>query len=236
MAVEGQTTSFARLQGRIHITDSRRARRTGIAVFCYLFDLLVLDDADLTRLPLRARKQVLRQAFVFDDPLRFSVHRDTDGEAFYEEACRHGWEGLIAKRADSVYTSGRTRDWLKHKCARRQEFVVGGFTEPRGTRVGFGALLVGYYDDGRLRYAGKVGTGYDAATLRRLRAKLDDLEQDESPFSERVREPGAHWTRPELVAEVAFSEWTGDGKLRHPRYQGLRTDKHPRDVVREAAT
>ena len=233
VAFDGETTSFERLQGRIHITDPARARRTGIAVHCYLFDLIVLDDADLSGLPVVARKEVLHRAFDFDDPLRFSVHRTGDGTSFYEEACRHGWEGLIAKRADATYPSGRSRDWLKLKCGRRQEFVVGGFTEPHGTRTGFGALLIGYYDNGALRYAGKVGTGYDSATLQRLRATLDSLEQDDSPFAARVREPGAHWTRPELVAEVAFSEWTADGKLRHPRYAGLRTDKNPHDVVRE---
>jgi bifunctional non-homologous end joining protein LigD len=237
VAFEGDTTSFSRLQGRIHITDPARARRTGIAVYCYLFDLMVLGTADLTRLPLRARKQALRAAFTFDDPLRFSAHRNTDGEAFYDEACRHGWEGLIAKRAASTYTAGRSRDWLKLKCGHGQEFVVGGFTEPRGMRIGFGALLLGYYQDGELRYAGKVGTGYDTATLRGLRARLDELEQPDPPFTGRVHvagEAGVHWTRPELVAEVAFSEWTGDGRLRHPRFEGLRTDKAATDVVREA--
>lgn len=236
VAFEGDTTSFARLQGRINITDPVRARRTGIAVYCYLFDILVLGDADLSRLPLRARKEVLRQAVTFDDPLRFSAHRNTDGEAFYAEACTRGWEGLIAKRANSTYTAGRSRDWLKLKCGQRQEFVVGGFTEPRGTRVGFGALLIGYYEEGDLRYAGKVGTGYDTATLRQLRARLDQIEQGDPPFTGRVHvagERGVHWTRPELVAEVAFSEWTGDGRLRHPRFEGLRTDKAATDVVRE---
>lgn len=180
---------------------------------------------------------MLRQAFTFDDPLRLSVHRNTDGEAFYAEACKHGWEGLIAKRANSTYTAGRSRDWLKLECGQGQEFVVGGFTEPRGTRIGFGALLIGYYQGGDLRYAGKVGTGYDSATLRQLRARLDQIEQADSPFTGRVHvagEPGVHWTRPELVAEVAFSEWTGDGRLRHPRFEGIRTDKAATDVVREA--
>lgn len=236
VAFEGHTTSFARLQGRIHITEPDRSRRTGIAVYCYLFDLPVLDGADLSKLPLRTRKLVLRQAFTFEDPLRFSAHRNTDGEAFYAEACRRGWEGLIAKRADSAYTPGRSRHWLKLKCSQRQEFVVGGFTEPRGTRVGFGALLIGYYQDDDLWYAGKVGTGYDTTTLQQLRARLDQLEQADPPFADRVHdagERGVHWTRPELVAEVAFSEWTSDGRLRHPRFEGLRTDKAATDVVRE---
>lgn len=235
VAFEGGTTSFARLQRRIHLTDPDRARRTGVAVFCYLFDLPVLGDADLGRLPLRVRKQILRRAFAFDDPLRYSVHRNTDGQAFYDEACRSGWEGLIAKRADSTYVGGRSRDWLKLKCAFRQEFVIGGFTEPRGSRVGLGALLIGYHRDGGLKYAGKVGTGYDTATLRQLRRQLSELEQAESPFADRVRMADAHWVHPKLVAEVAFSEWTGDGRLRHPRFEGLRADKDAADVVRESA-
>lgn len=233
VAFDGATTSFSRLQGRIHLTDPERARRTGIAVFCYLFDLPNLDGTDLRRLPLRTRKQVLRDAFTFTDPLRFSAHRNGDGEAYLAEACARGWEGLIAKRADAAYVSTRSRDWLKLKCSRRQELVVGGFTEPKGARVGFGALLVGYHDGRGLRYAGKVGTGYGTATLRSLRERLDGLATDDPPFVDRVREAGAHWVRPELVAEVGFTEWTGDGRLRHPRFLGLRTDKPAADVVRE---
>ena len=198
-----------------------------------MFDLLVCEDYDLTQLPLRARKQVLRRAFDFRDPLRLSTHRNTDGETYYRKACELGWEGLIAKRADSVYRSGRTTDWLKLKCVKDQEFVIGGFTDPTGSRPGLGAVLVGYYDASeRLCYAGKVGTGYDAETLRSLRRRLDRLTREKSPFSTAVRER-AHWVRPQLVAEIGFSEWTRDGRLRHPRFQGLRTDKSPRDVVRE---
>lgn len=233
VAFDGATTSFSRLQRRIHLTDPARARRTGIAVFCYLFDLPNLDGTDLRRLPLRTRKQVLRDAFTFTAPLRFSAHRNRDGEAYLAEACARGWEGLIAKRADAPYVSRRSRDWLKLKCSRRQELVVGGFTEPRGSRIGFGALLVGYHDERGLRYAGKVGTGYDTATLRSLRERLDALAVDDSPFVDRVRETSARWVRPLLVAEVAFTEWTGDGRLRHPRFLGLRTDKAADDVVRE---
>jgi DNA ligase D-like protein (predicted ligase) len=233
VAFDGRQTSFARLQARINLADPRRIAATGVDVYVYLFDLLVFGAADLTRLPLRARKRVLRKVFEFGGRLRYSTHRNTDGEAFYQQACARGWEGLIAKRADSRYQSGRSRDWLKFKCVRDQELVVGGFTDPAGSRQGFGALLVGYYDGRRLRYAGKVGTGYNDLLLRDLRARLDGLEQDASPFDERVREAGAHWVRPRLVAEIGFTEWTTDGKLRHPRFVGLRTDKDPQDVVRE---
>jgi bifunctional non-homologous end joining protein LigD len=236
VAFDGNQTSFSRLQGRLGITDPRRARATGIAVYLYLFDLLVLDGYDLTGLALRDRKRILRAAVRFADPLRFSVHRNTDGERYLREACTWGWEGLIAKRADSVYRPGRrSDDWLKFKCVREQEFVVAGFTDPAGSRVGFGALLIGYYERGALRYAGKVGTGFDERVLRRLRTQFDRLRRSESPFADRVRERGAHWLRPELVAQVGFTEWTRDGRLRHPRYLGLREDKPADQVVREDA-
>ncbi|MFN2555356.1 MAG: non-homologous end-joining DNA ligase, partial [Nitriliruptorales bacterium] len=199
VAFEGRRTSFARLQARIHLREPQRARRTGVSVYYYLFDLLHLDGYDTRRLPLRARKSLLRAAFEFVDPLRFTPHRNHEGEAYYAQACRSGWEGVIAKRAGSRYTSGRSRDWLKFKCVSAQEFVIGGFTEPQGSRVGLGALLVGYHEDGSLRYAGKVGTGYDEATLRTLRDRLDELEQVRSPFHENVREKGVHWVEPKLV-------------------------------------
>jgi bifunctional non-homologous end joining protein LigD len=234
VAFNGKQTSFATLQGRIHLTDRDRIEATGVRVFYYLFDLLYFDGSDARPLPLRQRKKLLNQAFDFTDPLRFSSHRNGDGETFYEQACARGWEGLIAKRATAPYQGGRSRDWLKFKCVRDQEFVVGGFTDPNGSRVGFGALLLGYYDSGRLRFAGKVGTGYDVAMLRHLRATLDDLVTTSSPFAEPVRERGAHWVHPVLVVQVTFAEWTGDGKLRHGRFSGIRDDKAATDVVREA--
>jgi bifunctional non-homologous end joining protein LigD len=233
VAFDGAQTSFATLQPRIHLTDPADALATGINVYYYLFDLLYFDDFDATSLPLRQRKQLLRDAFDFGDPLRFSAHRNGEGERFYAQACERGWEGLIAKRADSPYRHGRSGDWLKFKCVRDQEFVVGGFTDPQGSRAGFGALLIGYYEGERLRFAGKVGTGYDNALLQHLRARLDSLEQDASPFAERIRDRGLHWVRPEVVVEVGFAEWTGDGRLRHPRFSGLREDKDAGDVVRE---
>jgi DNA ligase D-like protein (predicted ligase) len=233
VAFDGEQTSFARLQSRIHLSGAARIAATGVEVFYYLFDLLAFDGVDLTGLPLRDRKRVLREAFDFRDPLRLSEHRDDDGEAFYREACERGWEGLIAKRADAPYRGGRSTDWLKFKCVRDQEFVVGGFTEPHGSRTGFGALLVGYYDGGQLRYAGKVGTGYTTRTLRSLRDRLARMTRPSSPFAEPVHEHGVHWVRPELVVQIGFSEWTTDGRLRHPRYTGIREDKSATDVVRE---
>ena len=233
VAFDGKRTSFAKLQGRIGIKDPDEARRSGIAVFYYVFDLVYLDGFDITDVGLIDRKNLLERALVFKSPVRFMPHRNTDGEAFYREACQQELEGLIAKRRDSEYVHRRSPDWLKFKCINEQEMVIGGFTDPAGSRVGFGALLVGYYERGKLRYAGKVGTGFDTDTLLRLRRRLDARKTQRSPFSEEIKEKGAHWARPDLVAQIGFTEWTHDGKLRHPRFLGLRTDKAATDVVRE---
>ncbi|MGD6748419.1 non-homologous end-joining DNA ligase [Streptomyces sp. BH106] len=226
-------TDFSRLQQRMGLTKPRDVAASTVAVKYYVFDLLRLDGTDVRRLPLRTRKSLLRKALTFTDPLRFSTHRNEGGPELLADACERGWEGLIAKRADSTYQPRRSGDWLKLKCAHGQEFVVGGFTEPTGSREGIGALLIGYYEGDRLRYAGKVGTGFDRRTLLALRERLDELQQSRSPFTDRVAERTAHWARPRLVAQIEFSEWTRDGMLRHPRYQGLRDDKNPNDVVRE---
>jgi DNA ligase D-like protein (predicted ligase) len=231
---EGELTSFRRLQQRMQIRDARQALASKVPVWFYLFDLIYLNGNDLTREPLIERKRLLETTLRFADPLRFTTHRETEGEALYAEACRRGWEGLIAKRAASPYVSGRSRDWLKFKCTNRQEFVVGGYTDPQGTRAEFGALLVGYYEGGKLRYAGKVGTGYTERILRDVGKRLSALKTESPPFSEPVLpRRGVNWVKPKLVAEVGFTEWTNDGKLRHPRFLGLRTDKSVEEVVRE---
>jgi bifunctional non-homologous end joining protein LigD len=145
-----------------------------------------------------------------------------------------GWEGLIAKRAQGPYVAGRSKDWLKLKCVWEQELVIGGYTEPAGSRTDFGALLVGYYEEGRLRYAGKVGTGYTAATLHDLGGRLRELETPQSTFVDARPIPrGTHWVRPELVAQIGFAEWTNEGRLRQARFLGMRDDKRPADVIRE---
>ena len=234
VAFEGNRTSFEKLQGRIGIKDPEAARRSGIPVFYYVFDLIHVDGYDITRVGLNVRKGLLRKALDFRGPVRFEAHRNTEGEAYYREACAAGLEGVIAKRRNSEYSPGkRSPDWLKFKCVNEQEFVIGGFTDPAGSRVGFGALLVGYYERGKLRYAGKVGTGFDTPTLLNLRRKLDARKTSRSPFADEVKEKSAHWVKPELVAQIGFSEWTRDGKLRHPRFLGLRSDKAATDVVRE---
>ena len=235
VAFQGRRTSFERLQARLGITDPEQARASRIPVFYHVFDVLHLDGCATTELPLIWRKRLLHDAFQWGDPLRYTTHRWTEGEAAYREACRRGDEGVIAKLANSAYDEGRrSPNWLKFKCVLDQEFVIGGYTPPKGSRVGLGALLVGYYNGRDLMYAGKVGTGFDTATLRSLHEQLSVIEQDTPPFAgEDVHEPDAHWVRPKLVAQVGFTEWTRDGKLRHPRYTGLRTDKEPAEVVRE---
>ena len=236
VAFDGSRTSFERLQGRMGIHDPRLARMTGIPVYLYLFDLLEFEGHDLTGLSLRKRKAALRRAFSFHGPVRYTPHRNERGEEFFAEACEKGWEGLIAKRADSPYRHGRSGDWLKLKCSFEQELVIGGFTPPQGARQRFGALLVGYYEDDELRYAGKVGTGFSERTLAELGDRLEALEIADSPFSRGTGQPRqGRWVQPRLVAQVAFGEWTRDGKLRHPRYLGLREDKPAREVVRESA-
>jgi DNA ligase D-like protein (predicted ligase) len=231
---DGQTR-FAQLQQRMQVARPSAELLRTVPVQYYLFDVLWADGTDLRPQPLRERKQRLHQLLDFADPLRFTEHRVGDGVEFYAEACQSGWEGLIAKRAGAPYVGGRTKDWLKFKCENNQEFVIGGFTDPQGSRTGLGALLLGVYDgDGQLVYAGKVGTGFDQQTLRRLHEELSALEQDKSPF-DRGTPPraGVHWARPAMVAQIGFSEWTTAGQLRHPRFQGLRRDKSPADVIRE---
>ena len=236
VAFQGSQTKFERLQQRLGVARPGAGLLAEYPVYYYVFDVLHAGGRDVRPLPLTERKDILRAALAFDDPLRFTEHRDTDGEAYYREACRDGWEGLIAKRADAPYRAGRTKDWLKFKCSSGQEFVIGGFTDPRGSRIGFGALLLGYYDSaGQLVYAGKVGTGFNEKLLRSLHESMVKLERDSSPFGggpvPRMR--GVHWVEPRLVGQVEFSEWTDAGELRHPRFQGLRDDKDPADVVRE---
>ncbi len=212
--------------------------RPGANVIYFVFDLLALDGEDLRARPLEARKARLA-ALVGGAPgvIRYSDHVVGGGARVFELACRSGFEGIVSKRRDQPYLPGRGNAWLKTKCIQRQEFVIGGFTEPEGSRTGIGALLVGYHEAGRLVYCGKVGTGYTHRMLVDLRARLDPIVRAASPFDPEPPRawtgPRRRWVEPALVAEVAFGEWTADGRLRHPSFQGLRLDKRPRDVVRE---
>ena len=227
-------SSFARLQQRMHLRDVQRAARTGVSVELYLFDCLFYEGIDLTALPLLDRKKVLRDVVWYDGPIHFTPYRTTGSATMYREACAKGAEGIIAKRSESPYVSGRSTDWLKIKCVRQQEFVIGGYTAPQGARDHLGALLVGYYNGGKLRYAGKVGTGYDANMLEVLHRKLTPLHRRTSPFAPGPVPAGeVRWVTPRLVAQVGFGEWTTAGLLRHPRFLGLRDDKAAREVRRE---
>jgi bifunctional non-homologous end joining protein LigD len=233
---EGRT-SFRALQQRFHLLDPAeirsRAKRYPATIF--LFDVLWLAGRDLTGEPLSERKRLLREAVRWDDRVRWTEFHEGKGKELFRAACRRGEEGIIGKLVTSRYVGRRDAAWVKIKCLDRQEFVIGGFTDPQRSRVGLGALLVGYYEDDRLAYAGKVGTGYTRETLLSLRERLGAIEQPRSPFE--AGEPpagaGVHWVRPELVAEIAFAEWTAHGLLRQPRFEGLRTDKRPRDCRRE---
>lgn len=235
VAFAGAETSFSLLQQRLGVRHPSEALRADVPVFYYVFDVLWADGRDLRQLPLDRRKQVLRPLLSFGGPIRYTTHRRRDGEAYFAEACAKGWEGLVVKRGDSPYRSGRSRDWLKFKCQANQEFVIAGYTDPKGSRTGFGALLIGYYDsDGRLVYAGKVGTGFDGATLTALAQTLRGLERPLPAFDRgNLPRTGVHWVEPRLVGQVGFSEWTSAGQLRHPRFEGLRRDKDPAAVVRE---
>jgi ATP-dependent DNA ligase len=250
--------AVARLPVRDAILDGEA---TGVwgkhgRVAYHVFDAMWLDGRDITQLPIEERRALIH-ALPFDSPLRRVT--ELRGSAPWEEACREGWEGVIAKRRGSLYEHRRSPQWLKMKCEATQELVIGGFTEPQGSRVGLGALLVGYFaaegaagqppvratktaaghaapTTREFVFAGKVGTGFDNKMLRDLRTRLDALEIPHPPFTHGSGLPrlGAHWVRPEIVVQVAFIEWTAHGKLRHPRLLGVRIDKDAGDVVREA--
>ncbi|HVA44995.1 MAG TPA: DNA ligase D [Pirellulales bacterium] len=226
-------SSFQRLQ------TAFRDKRAGELIY-YVFDLLYLDGHDLRRMPLEQRKAILADLLghsTSTGSIRYAEHVDAQGGKFFQEACRMGLEGIISKRRDRSYIGGRGYDWTKTKCMRREEFVIGGYTDPEGSRLGLGALLVGYYKGkNRLAYAGKVGTGFSEKLLAELRKRLDELRQNGSPFADfatRLRPRKAHWVKPELVAQVEFSNWTDDGRLRHPSFQCLREDKPATSVTRE---
>ena len=232
---ERGVSSFSLLQQRIGLRDARRARLSGVPIEFWVFDCLFRNGADLRRKPLVERQKALRAALKPTPVLRLTPSFDSGFDALYRTACERGAEGLIGKRAGSTYVAGRSTDWVKLKCVNTEEFVVGGWTDPKGSRDVLGALLVGYFDEaGDLHYAGKVGTGYDRATLRTLAPALARRARRTSPFTpaSTPRERGVHWVTPSLVAQIGFSEWTHDDRLRHPRFLGLRDDKSAREVRR----
>jgi bifunctional non-homologous end joining protein LigD len=249
---KGEPTGFQQLQGRIHLIDasgpsrpSRRSRPSSASspsgrVAFIAFDILQDGTTDFRDRPLVERRAALVKLFgrAGSSTLRISDQVRGDGRALYQQALERGWEGLIAKRADSLYKSGkRSPDWRKIKLVHQQEFVIGGWTEPRQTRTYFGALLLGVYEGTDLIYIGHTGTGFNERELARLMKLLGPLETNECPFKNRPKtNERPHWIRPQLVAQIKFTEWTADAKLRHPVYLGLRDDKKPAEVRREKTT
>ena len=234
VAYDGDQTSFTRLQQRLGVARPSPEQMAKYPVVYCVFDLLELDGEDLSDRPLVGRRALLARTIRSSSALQHSEAWRGDSLGRFAAACQSGWEGLIAKRADAPYVAGRSKDWLKLKCVWEQEFVIGGYTDPGGSRTDFGALLVGYYEQGSLRYAGKVGTGYTQAMLRDLGIRLRKLQIAEPAFVDvRPIPRGTHWTRPNLVAQIGFAEWTSDARLRQPRFLGLRDDKSPAEVVRE---
>lgn len=232
-------SSFRKLQQRFHLLDGEEIRRraTEFPAYLYVFDILHWNGYELVSLPLEERKRIVSQAVGKSDRVRTTPYTRGDGTSRFRDACRRHEEGIVGKHLHSAYVGGRSRGWVKIKCAAEQEIVIGGWTDPQRSRVGLGALLVGYFsDDGkRLIYAGKVGTGYTTQTLLDLRRRLDALAHSKNPFDEGdpPSGPSVHWVKPRLVAEIAFAEWTRNGLLRQPRFKGLRIDKDARAVRRE---
>ena len=226
--------AVARLSATDAILDGEITWGSGGVVY-HVFDVMWLDGKNVTSLPLEARLALLRDLSLRPPMRRVETLSSAGDEHPWDVARREGWEGVIAKRRGSRYEHRRSPNWLKMKCEESQEFVVGGFTDPQGKRVGLGALLVGYFEADDFCFAGKIGTGFDTKLLLDLRRRLDALEIPKAPFTKAKGLPRlrAHWVRPEIVVQVGFIEWTVNGKLRHPRLLGVRFDKAPRDVVRE---
>ena len=231
------SAAIAALPQKQLILDGEASWDPASRVAYHVFDVLWIDGRNVTALPLEERRAILK-ALPLSGPLgRVAEIKDDEP---WERARREGWEGVIAKRRGSPYEHKRSKHWFKMKCEASQELVVGGFTDPQGGRVGFGALLVGYYDGDDFVFAGKVGTGFDTKLLLDLRARFDRIEIPKPPFTKGTGIPRlrAHWVKPEVVVQVSFLQWTGRGheaKMRHSRLIGVRTDKKAREVVRESA-
>ena len=234
VAMHNKETSFSLLQSRFGINNALKAESLNIPVYYYVFDILYCDGYLITHLPLSTRKEILKSMVAKDKTICYVTHKNTQGLTLLKQACKNKWEGLIAKKIGSIYVSKRSPNWLKFKCSNEQELVIGGYTTPGGSRLNFGALLLGYYEKGKLHYAGKVGTGFNAEILTDLGTELKKLETHKNPFvnfDDSLQ--GVHWVKPNLVCEVRFSEWTHFNKLRHPSYLGLRRDKAAKEVKKE---
>lgn len=233
VVVKGQTTSFKSLEERLSLGPTPQALKK-LPIFFYAFDLIYVDGYYCEALPLLKRKALLKAVFPLKKPLFHLTHYAfKEKEALFKKVKKCGWEGLMAKDGTSSYSHHRSRAWIKIRWHLKQEFVIGGFTAPQGHRMGFGALLIGYYEGKTLKFAGKVGTGFTQHTLDSLYAALSSIKITHSPFDEVVKERHVTWVKPKLIAEVNFTEWTSDGKLRHPSFEGLRIDKATHKIVRE---
>jgi DNA ligase D-like protein (predicted ligase) len=228
-------SSFSALQKRLRLKNPSLEEITNTPVYYYVFDLICLNGCDLKKLPLIERKKLLKKYITFNNQVIFSKHHMEHGIRYHSFACRKGLEGIIAKKAFSTYQNHRSKDWLKFKCANEQEFIILGYTAPKGKRIGIGALLLGYYSVSQraLIFAGKVGTGFNRETLDYLKKALLPLQTNTSPLKEKLNEKNVTWVMPKLVCQVSFTEWTTQNKLRHPRYIGLRIDKAPYEVIKE---
>ncbi len=231
VAFDKNVSSFFALQQRMQIETLNPSKP--VPMFYYVFDILYFDQYLLYNISLIQRKKILKDYIQVQDLVRLIEYIETNGLEYYKHACENGWEGIIAKKANSTYQHKRSRDWLKFKCVKGQEFVIGGFTKPCSKRKGFGVLLIGYYEGNKLKYAGKVGTGYHNDLLINLRKQLDKIISSRCPFEIDVPKKSVTWVNPILIAEVGFSERTRAGKLRHPHFKELRSDKSANEVNRE---
>jgi len=235
VAFKKKETSFSLLQQRFGVNYAAKKSPPKIPIYYYAFDILYYDGYLVTDLPLLTRKTILKMVIPPKNKvLEYVEHKDEKGTLYFKQACKNKWEGLIAKKKKSLYLSKRSPNWLKFKCSNEQEFVIAGYTDPKGSRINFGALLLGYFEKEKLKYAGKVGTGFNEETLKELGKKLKKNEIKKNPFinyDETTK--NIHWVKPILVCEVKFSEWTKTNKLRHPSYLGLRLDKAAKEVVQE---
>ena len=235
VAFDGKNTSFRKLQQRRKADGTKTLSKTGTRVFLYIFDILYFNGYSLESLPLVRRKQLLKNNMEWADPIRYTPYRKEKGREYHQEACKKGWEGIIAKDGKAPYRHTRSREWLKFKCVNGQELVIAGFTEPNGGRIGFGALLVGFYEKGELKFAGKVGTGYSDEFLKEWSLNFQKIERSSSPFFDYSDDKNGryHWVEPRYVGQFEFTEWTAGDKLRHPSFLGIREDKDPKEVVKE---
>ena len=230
---KGRMGSFGKMQKRIGVKHPSEELQREYPLSYYLFDLLFFDGQELSEKPLTERKKLLKK-LKFSKKVLYTPHENTEGISFMKKMRKEDYEGMIAKQKKSCYLSSRSKKWLKLKCQNRQELVIGGYTDPQGERKGFGALLVGFYSEGKLAYAGKVGTGYSDKELLELHDQFKEEERKSSPFDKHSpQEEGIHWMKPKFVAEIKFTEWTSQDKLRHPVFIGLRRDKDPQEVVKE---